>query len=493
VTPRALWAGSSAGTLVDGAATEAFAVAGAKRWHRSARALVLAAADFASLFASGTIAYFAWALPVRHQAPGLYFDLAPLLGLFLAGFWAAGLYPGFGLGPVETLRRQSLVTGFGFLVLTALSFALKLPPRYSRAAFVLAVGAALVTVPVVRALVRAAAGRRCWWREPVAVVGSGEAARGLIAGLADAGPADYRPAALLTLGPAPAPAKALGVPAAGGLEVAPDVARRGVRTALVAGGEGDEAAILDRLQLSFHRVLVVRPYPHLPVEGVQVRNLGTAVGIEYTNNLLRRRNRAVKRAVDVGLGALCLLVAAPAIALLCFAVKLASRGPALFAQERTGLDGRRIRVLKIRTMRADAERRLAEYLAARPELRREWDERMKLHDDPRLIPWLGAFLRRFSLDELPQLWNVVRGTMSLVGPRPFPDYHLARFPPEFLRLRQRVRPGITGLWQVMVRSDGTLDEQRAYDSYYIRNWSLWLDAYLLARTLGVVVGGRGAY
>ena len=284
-----------------------------------------------------------------------------------------------------------------------------------------------------------------------------------------------------------------GLPSLGGLATAPVLARSGVAVALVNAAEPKVDGLLDELQRHFRQVVLLREFDGLPVEGVQVRNLGGVLGLEYTNNLLRRRNRAVKRAVDVGLGALCLLVAAPSLALLCLAVKLASRGPALFAQERTGLDGRRIRVLKIRTMRADAEKRLAEYLAARPELRREWDERMKLHDDPRLIPVLGTLLRRFSLDELPQLWNVVRGTMSLVGPRPFPDYHLDRFAPDFLRLRQRVRPGITGLWQVMVRSDGTLDEQRAYDSYYIRNWSLWLDAYLLARTLGVVLGGRGAY
>ena len=144
-------------------------------------------------------------------------------------------------------------------------------------------------------------------------------------------------------------------------------------------------------------------------------------------------------------------------------------------------------------MRLDAEKRLEEHLAENPELREEWKERFKLARDPRLIPLVGRLFRQFSIDELPQLWSVLRGDMSLVGPRPFPDYHLSQFSPVFLELRQRVRPGITGLWQITIRSDGGIAEQVAYDSYYIRNWSVWLDLYILSRTIAAVAAGRGAY
>ena len=144
-------------------------------------------------------------------------------------------------------------------------------------------------------------------------------------------------------------------------------------------------------------------------------------------------------------------------------------------------------------MYVDAERRLERYLLANPELAEEWRTRFKLKDDPRLLPVVGRFLRRWSIDELPQLWNVLRGDMSLVGPRPFPDYHLRAFAPEFLRLRQRMRPGITGMWQVMVRSAGTIDEQQFFDTYYLRNWSVWLDLYILGRTVRAVLRGEGAY
>jgi lipopolysaccharide/colanic/teichoic acid biosynthesis glycosyltransferase len=141
----------------------------------------------------------------------------------------------------------------------------------------------------------------------------------------------------------------------------------------------------------------------------------------------------------------------------------------------------------------NAEQQLEEHLSRNPSAREEWEQRMKLRADPRVIPVAGRFLRKFSIDELPQLWNVVRGDLSLVGPRPFPDYHLARFPDAFRELRRQVPPGISGYWQIMSRSDSDLTIQEAADSYYVHNWSLWLDLWILFRTAGVVLSGRGAY
>jgi len=117
---------------------------------------------------------------------------------------------------------------------------------------------------------------------------------------------------------------------------------------------------------------------------------------------------------------------------------------------------------------------------------------MKLKRDPRVIPLLGTFLRKSSLDELPQLWNVLMGEMSLVGPRPFPPYHLEKFSPEFRGLRSQVPPGITGYWQVTHRSSANLEQQQVSDAYYIHNWSFWFDLWILFRTLNAVLKGRGA-
>jgi lipopolysaccharide/colanic/teichoic acid biosynthesis glycosyltransferase len=174
-------------------------------------------------------------------------------------------------------------------------------------------------------------------------------------------------------------------------------------------------------------------------------------------------------------------------------IKVVSGGPALYYQNRGGEAGRTIRVWKLRTMHANAESLLSGHLVEFPEAREEWQRYFKLKRDPRILPGIGHLLRRTSLDELPQLWNVLRGEMSLVGPRPFPEYHLDRFQPEFRSLRAKVTPGLTGLWQVSARSNGDLKVQEALDTYYIRNWSPWLDLHILARTIRAVIFSDGAY
>src|SRR5581483_11873857 len=167
--------------------------------------------------------------------------------------------------------------------------------------------------------------------------------------------------------------------------------------------------------------------------------------------------------------------------------------PVFYRQMREGMHGCRIPVWKLRTMRVDGDRILDEWFQSHPADREEWRQHFKLRRDPRILPVIGPLLRRSSLDELPQLWSVLRGRMSLVGPRPLPDYHLREFSAEFRSLRTKVLPGLTGLWQVSARSDGDLRAHEALDSFYIRNWSPWLDLYILARTVAAVLLGRGAY
>ncbi len=475
-------------------------VTGAAKRHGTAgvaRVAVLVATDATALFLAGASAYALWALPVKGQSTALYLEIAPLIAIFVAGYAQAGLYPGFGLGPVETLRRLSYATAFGFVLLAAISFALKVPPLYSRMTFIFACAFSLLAVPVARAVVRRRARRWAWWAEPVVIVGTGERAARVVRSIQHAGGFGYRPVMVLAFGAdVPIEGDVEGVPVVGGLDRTSDLAAQGIRVAFLESRRADpsrDRPMVDRLQRDFRHVVLIREYDDLPVEGLQIRNLGQLVGIEYTNNLLREANQAVKRALDVIVAFFALLPAAPVIGAAALLVRVLDGGPAFFVQERTGLDGRRVAVPKIRTMRRDAEKRLAEHLAARPELRREWEDRFKLRDDPRLIPIVGRLFRRFSVDELPQLWTVLRGDMSLVGPRPFPDYHLEHFSPEFLALRLRVRPGITGLWQINVRSAGSIADQQSYDSYYIRNWSVWLDLYVLSRTIAAVASGRGAY
>ncbi|MBI4867594.1 MAG: sugar transferase [Candidatus Wallbacteria bacterium] len=216
-------------------------------------------------------------------------------------------------------------------------------------------------------------------------------------------------------------------------------------------------------------------------------------GFLHSPGRSKRAYDIAKRAMDLALALPLLVVAIPIIAMAGLMIALISPGPIFYFQNREGLHGRRVRIWKLRTMVADAEQLLEQYLIREPRARSDWEQYMKLHRDPRVIPVLGSFLRRYSIDELPQLFNVAIGEMSLVGPRPFPDYHLERFPAEFRELRKQVLPGITGLWQVTHRSDADLSLQQAADTAYIRSRSVWVDLWILLRTVPTVLSGRGAY
>ncbi|MBS2040537.1 sugar transferase [bacterium] len=204
------------------------------------------------------------------------------------------------------------------------------------------------------------------------------------------------------------------------------------------------------------------------------------------------RTLKYKRMIDLFL---CVLLSLPALLLVgVFAglTRLLTGGPALYRQTRVGFRGRPIEVWKMRTMHENAEALLAERLQNCQHTRAEWNQNFKLRNDPRVIPLLGSFLRRTSLDELPQLLNVWRGEMSFVGPRPLPAYHLEAFSLDFQELRQLVPPGLTGLWQVHERSDGDLASHEPWDTLYIREFSLLNDLKILARTPLVVLRCRGA-
>jgi lipopolysaccharide/colanic/teichoic acid biosynthesis glycosyltransferase len=209
--------------------------------------------------------------------------------------------------------------------------------------------------------------------------------------------------------------------------------------------------------------------------------------------LVAQQERQLKRLLDLMVGIPAFALSVPFIALSALWIKAVSPGPAFFAHEREGKGGKPIKIYKLRTMYQNAEQVLERYLAECPAERVSWLRYYKLKKDPRVIPGIGWFLRRYSLDELPQLWNVLIGEMSLVGPRPFPEYHLRGFPPAFRALRASVMPGVTGLWQVSARSDGDLKVQEAADTYYIQNWSLWLDLRILLRTVRMFVMPNAAY
>jgi Undecaprenyl-phosphate galactose phosphotransferase WbaP len=220
------------------------------------------------------------------------------------------------------------------------------------------------------------------------------------------------------------------------------------------------------------------------------------LGIHVRERLLCRSAQITKRIFDVAAvicGGLVLSpLLLPLLAVHWVSIRLYSPGPLFYGQERIGKDGRRFLAWKLRTMVIDAERTLQTYLLANPQMKEEWDRNQKLRHDPRVLPGVGQLLRKSSLDELPQLWNVLVADMSLVGPRPFTPDQLEMYGKVF-SLYRKVRPGITGLWQISGRNLTTFEERAKFDAYYVRNWSLWLDVFILGRTIRTVLFREGAY
>ncbi|WP_340689999.1 undecaprenyl-phosphate galactose phosphotransferase WbaP [Hydrogenobacter thermophilus] len=214
--------------------------------------------------------------------------------------------------------------------------------------------------------------------------------------------------------------------------------------------------------------------------------------LSFKDNLKTFPNLYIKRAFDLVLSFTLLPLVLFLTLIFSALIKLETGGPVFFSHTRIGQGGRLIKVYKFRTMHKDAQERLNKLLEERQDLREEWERYRKLKDDPR-ITRVGRFLRKTSLDELPQIFNVIRGDMSLVGPRPVTQEELEKYYGEFAQVYMMVKPGITGYWQVSGRSEVDYNVRVAMDIFYVVNWSLWLDIYILAKTLWVVLKGKGAY
>jgi len=454
-------------------------------------------ADLLALEASLLLGYafrelFSLWLPAKVPLEAL-FPVALALPLFTLGFALAGLYPGYGLPAVERMRRRVQVTLLLFLALIAWNW-LFAQEGWSRSVLLLAMGFALVLVPLGEVLAREVLARLGLWGVPVLILGAGKTGALVVRKLKEDPVLGLRPLALLDDDPAKWGEEVEGVPVWGEVDRARDFAQKGVRHAILAMPGVDRERLAALLQgLPFPHVVLIPDLFGLQSLWVSGRDLGGVLGLEVKKNLLLRRNWVLKRLLDYFLGIPLTLLALPVVGLAALWIKRVSPGPAFFTQEREGYQGRVIRVYKLRTMYPDAEARLRRYLEENPQAREEWERYFKLKEDPRVLPGVGHLLRRTSLDELPQLFNVLKGEMSLVGPRPFPRYHLEKFNPGFRELRRSVLPGLTGLWQVSARSEGDLEVQEALDTYYIRNWSIWLDLYILARTVWVVLTRKGAY
>jgi len=244
--------------------------------------------------------------------------------------------------------------------------------------------------------------------------------------------------------------------------------------------------MIDRYRFVFQNVILNKyQYGRFGLNSLKTLDFSGVLGLQVQHNLLSFWSQALKRVVDIVVFFFGLLALSPFLGLIIVLIKIDSPGGVLFRQPRLGKDGRGFVPLKFRTMHRDADQVLKEKLALDPELRKEWDRYQKLKNDLR-ITRMGRFLRKFSLDELPQLWNVLVGELSLVGPCPMMVDQRELYGELFDNYAQVV-PGITGLWQVSGRNNTTFARRAELDDEYIQRWSLWLDINILLKTVKVVL------
>jgi undecaprenyl-phosphate galactose phosphotransferase len=238
--------------------------------------------------------------------------------------------------------------------------------------------------------------------------------------------------------------------------------------------------------------IIVPDIAELQNVGVEITQLDNLLLMKFRYNLLQPSNLILKRVIELLITTIAFTICIPFFLFTAIVIKLTSPGPVLFKQQRIGKGQKLFNCLKFRTMYQDAEIRLESALQSQSVSLDEWNKFMKFKGkDPRVTPF-GQILRRFSLDELPQLWNILRGEMNLVGPRPYLPRELEKIG-RFINIITKVMPGMTGLWQVSGRSELSFEERLILDEYYVKNWSLWMDFVIILRTFGAVLKGKGAY
>ncbi len=415
--------------------------------------------------------------------------------LLIVAWWVlsynANLLPGWGIGIVDQLRRifQHLCLVFGGAAV--ILFLVQEASTTSRFTLVVGFVASVPLVPLVRTVVKKVLIARDLWGVPTVIYGGGETAARVARALQEESGLGYRLVGIFDDDPEMWGDFIEDVPVLG--SSAQSLPQASVAILAMPHASGERTQHLLEGPLSHYRQVVIIPdLVDMPTLWVKSRNLAGILGLEIASKLLDPIARFTKRSVDLSLTLLCAPFWVPLVGLVAAAIWIEDRHSPFFAQERVREGGKRFFVRKFRTMVPNAEAVLQQSLDRDPTLRAEWEANFKLKDDPR-ITRVGRLLRRTSLDEIPQLFNVLKGEMSLVGPRPLPEYHLDELPHRVREMRARVRPGMTGMWQISGRSDAGNEGMIRWDAFYVQNWSVWLDMVILVRTMRVVLHAEGAY
>jgi Undecaprenyl-phosphate galactose phosphotransferase WbaP len=404
----------------------------------------------------------------------------------------------FSISPVEEMKKLTISSSIVFLVISVESFLFSDPEKYSYILLSIFWILCLGLIPLGRSLTRSISSRIGFIGEPTVVIGYGQLSKAVVQHLKDNEMVGLRPVAMIDLLQSTDERNNEELPIIqlnDSKKLHKFSNMSGIKTGIVVLSECPSElmnAVSKIEQDGFHRIIFIPNEQEIRSLGVKPFDLSSYSGLEMQwrlfNNISGRR---LKRLMDIVLVISGSLLIFPFLLLLAIIVKLDSPGSVFYGHTRVGKDKRKFKAWKFRTMVPNADQLLSEYLEKDAELREEWESSYKLRSDPR-ITRAGKILRKLSLDELPQIWNVLVGEMSLVGPRPIVKDEIKCYGDVF-DMYALVRPGITGLWQVSGRNDSSYEYRVHLDKYYISNWSIWLDLYILALTVKAVFARKGAY
>jgi len=426
--------------------------------------------------------------------PLLYAQLFPAVFIFYILFGMRKLYPGILLSPADELKRLSQTVTLGFLILAVIVFLSKQAHLYSRGIFLMAWCMSLIAIPISRTAFRHIGCKFGLWGRPTVIFGAGKTGGIVAKNLLKYPFLGLKPFGFMDDDPQKIGTSLQSIPIIGPLAMASEPTfRHREAIAVLALPSVDRSrlrTIIDKHTDQFHRVILIPDLFGITSLWVSAADLGGMLGLDIRHKLLDHNRQMMKRALELLIITLTLPCSLLLMAVIALAVKIDSPGAILFKHNRIGFGGKDICIWKFRTMVTDAEARLQECLKD-PALLSQWMDQQKLPNDPRTTR-LGRFLRATSLDELPQIFNIIRGELSLVGPRPIVWAEVERYQEGF-DLYKKVRPGLTGLWQVSGRSSTSYKLRVNLDTYYVRNWSVWMDIYILAKTPLAVLTRKGAF
>ncbi len=465
--------------------------------------LALVATDWLALAACLSLTWVFRQTVARELFPSLG-PLYPLSGYFRDLYFFAPWIVVFGASRLysqrthawEEARAMIKATTVGTVLAVALTFAEKTAGGMSRTLIVGVWMLTLVLVPLCRFGSKILLARLGLWQKRVLIVGSGEPALRVCRSMGADPVLGYQAVGFVDAAPSESGSQLDGIALFGPFEELPRIiSETAVRDVVIAMPDAGRERIAELVSLCEGHVENVRLMPDtlgLASLGVDTEHVGGHLLLRMRWNLAKPWNTAAKRSFDLLMSSLGLLALSPLLLLLAIAVFLDSGLPVFFVQQRVGRGGRIFPCYKFRSMFVDGEQRLAALFAQDPSAREEWERFAKLkRRDPR-VTRVGRLMRRFSLDDLPQLLNVFLGHMSLVGPRPYLPAELEGNEAVFQTIL-KTWPGITGLWQVSGRNRLTMRQRQQLDEYYVRNWSIWSDVVILLQTVGVVLRGDGAY